>query len=100
MERERTWGFPAQLPVRLCHRRELGGLKEAGQAFAVSSHSRQWLLGPLDIQLWRLDSRLASLWIWRACLVMLQACSDSEDRCQSQTPPGHLPVSAEVSVTL
>lgn len=66
----------------------------------MSSHSRQWLLGPLDIQLWRLESRLASLWICRACLVMLQACSDSEDRCQSQTPPGHLPVSAEVSVTL
>lgn len=62
--------------------------------------SRQWLLGPLDIQLWRLDSRLASLWIWRACLVMLQARSDSEDRCQSQTPPGHLPVSAEVCVAL
>lgn len=79
---EREHGIPAQLPIRLRHQRELGGgLKEAGQAFTVSLHSRQWLLGPLDIQLWRMDTQLASLWIWRACLAMLQALSDSEDRC-------------------
>lgn len=58
-----------------------GGAQGGRKAFTVSSHSRQCLLGPLDIQMWRMETRLASFWIWRACLVMLQALSVSEDRC-------------------